>query len=864
MKTIFARLILLTALASAPICACAEENSASVAKISPIVTRFLKANCVRCHGPKDQNADIRLDTMPGTIPDGTIALQWQDILDVLNLGQMPPEGEPRPPKDDETSAIEALTANLLEARKRLTDTGGHIVIRRLNRRQYSRTIDDLFGMPVDQSRLPQDAVVDGFDTLGQAQNFSSLSLETYLELGRGVLDKAYDFRAISRAKLHHAVEQSESRISREIREEIPRLEQKAEGFKKSIAEGRKDRIVAREIKLMEAEFSRDYLNRKETQTGALVPFKGLSPFAWSSVNGGVRPGTYRVRVRCGIAADKAVDNFFMKVVRGQYRSKSPDSIDYFHITGTTGKPQTVEFTMEVDHLRSNRLQFSRRDVKPQRLERYADVRDYKFKYPQIAWLEDDERPDLWIDKIEIDGPLPRSEPTLSAKSLFDNKEPKELDEPAARKIIERFAYEAFRHVKPDAEYIDRLTKIYATSRQRDAKPIDALKDAFAVVLASPQFLFLEEPVAETEPDKPRRLSDRELAVRLSYFLWSAPPDQELYRLVEKGTLHEPDVLAGQVNRLLDSPRSEIFVETFASQWLELERLNSIDPEATSSDSYDDAVQRHSLREVFETLRALLNEDRPVSDLLDCRYVVVNALLAEFYGLVGVTGDEFRTVPLPVDSPRGGLLGQSAILTLTGTGVRTSPVERGAYVLRKLLHRPPPPAPANVPMLDEETVGQRSIRDTLTIHQSAPQCASCHRRIDPLGFALENFDPVGKWRTNVWSEVPSLSEKEEKKSKQEPALPKPIEFSIETAGLMPDGKRGFEGPIELKRRILEDRESFLRGLTEAIMTYGLGRSLTFSDQPRVDRIVASTVQQQYRLRTLIQEIVRSDAFTMRSP
>ncbi len=498
--------------------ASAEDQNIAAATISPSVTQFLKTHCVRCHGPEAQNADVRLDTMPNTIPDGTVALQWQDVLDVLNLGQMPPEEEPQPPKDAETNAIETLTANLLEARKRLTDTGGHVVIRRLNRRQYARTIDSLFGVPVDVMMLPEDATVDGFDTLGQAQNFSSLHLERYLEIGRQVLDQAYDFKAIGRYKPYHRVEQSEERISREMREEIVRLEEKIGKYTQSIAEGRKTNVQRRAITQMEVELSRNYLARPETQDGTLIPFRGMSPYAWTSFNGNAQAGTYRVRVRCGVAADRPAGNFFMKVVRGQFRSKVPDAIDYYQITGTVADPQTVEFTVDVDHMRSNRLEFSRRDIRPPRLERYSEIRDFIFKYPLVAVFEDDERPDLWIDSIELDGPLPRSEPTLSAESMFDGKEPTELDEPAARKIIERFAFEAFRHETPDAGYIDHLTKIFSTSLQRGAQPIDALKDALVVVLATPRFLFLEEPNPELK--KARPLTDRELAVRLSYFLWS--------------------------------------------------------------------------------------------------------------------------------------------------------------------------------------------------------------------------------------------------------------------------------------------------------------------------------------------------------
>jgi hypothetical protein len=228
-------------------------------------------------------------------------------------------------------------------------------------------------------------------------------------------------------------------------------------------------------------------------------------------------------------------------------------------------------------------------------------------------------------------------------------------------------------------------------------------------------------------------------------------------------------------------------------------------------------------------------------MIDADYVVVNSLLADFYGIPDVHGDHYREVSLPADSPRGGLLGQSAILALTGTGERTSPVERGAFVLRKLLNRPPPPAPANVPMLEEASLGNRSIRETLRVHMTKPQCSSCHRRIDPLGFGLENFDPVGLWRETVLS------------------ADKTRRFPIEPAGVMPDGEREFSTPREMKALMMSDRDEFLTGLTEAIMTYGIGRKVGYADEVEVERIVAATADQGYGLRTLLHEIVKSKPF-----
>ena len=216
-------------------------------------------------------------------------------------------------------------------------------------------------------------------------------------------------------------------------------------------------------------------------------------------------------------------------------------------------------------------------------------------------------------------------------------------------------------------------------------------------------------------------------------------------------------------------------------------------------------------------------------------------MADFYGMDGVRGDAFQKVNLPSDSVRGGLLGQSAILTLTGTGERTSPVERGVFVLRKLLDRPPPPAPANVPMLDEESIGTRSIRDTLAMHKSSAQCNSCHRRIDPLGFGLENFDPVGLWRKTVPSTDGSVS------------------FDIDPSGVMPDGKRTFANLHEMKQHLATERDELLTGLTEALMTYALGRTIAFSDHDIIDNVTRETAHDDYRLKTLVRKIVESKPF-----
>ncbi len=811
--------------------------------VSPTVTRFVQSHCVRCHGPQKQKGSVRLDTLPAAIADPTTALRYQDVLDALNLSEMPPEDEPQPSKQELADVLEALTGNLTDARKRLTDTGGQVVLRRLNKREYSRTIEALFGVPVDTSLLPDDGTVDGFDTLGQAHGFSSLHLERYLALGRQVLDHVIVTgerrRKTQLVKQHTEIE---TQVARRFGDETPRIDKRLSQAKGKLASGGGNR-AERELQLAIAEAERGlvdaYEARAETATGALVPFRGLNFSAWTTIGHKPAPGRYRVRVRCGAAADAPADGLFLKVIRGEFRAQVADDVTCYQVTGPVAAPQVIEFDVDIDHVLSNRLTFERRDDRMPVLPQFAKARDYYYNNPAVGRFLDDKRPDLWIDWVEVEGPLARPAAPLSAAALFGGREPKALKDDEARSVVERFAFEAFRRQRPDPQYVNRLMGIYQSARAHGATPDVAIKDTLVAVLASPRFLYLYEPQPEGQP--PRPLDDRELAVRLAYFLWSAPPDDEIYRLAAEGKLRDPAALAQQVDRMIRDERAAHFVETFTTQWLELERLARVKPDATPTERYDDAVQRESRREVYAFFQTLLRENLPISNLLGSDFAVVNALMARFYDLPGVEGDAFRKVPLPKDSVRGGLLGQSAILTLTGTGERTSPVERGVYVLRKLLHRPPPPAPANVPMLDEKGVGARSIRDTLAAHMNSAQCNSCHRRIDPLGFAMENFDPVGRWRTEVVSTDGTAK------------------FPIDPAGVMPDGERQFASFAEMRRHLASDRDALLGGLTEALMTYAVGRTVGFTDEELVHQIVNDTARDGYGLRTLIQNVVRSKAF-----
>jgi hypothetical protein len=380
------------------------------------------------------------------------------------------------------------------------------------------------------------------------------------------------------------------------------------------------------------------------------------------------------------------------------------------------------------------------------------------------------------------------------------------------------------------------------------------------VLSSPRFLYLSENGpgfgSDEKPDvvpKPRALTPPELATRLAYFLWSAPPDDALLGLAQSGDLMKPDVLAREVDRMIASPKADDFVSGFVHQWLGMDRLDFFQFDTKQFRDFDESAKAAARREVYETFAHLLRSNGSARDLLKCDYVLVNGLLATYYGIEGVSGDEFRKVALPKDSPRGGLLGMAAILAMGSNGERTSPVERGAWVLRKLLHDPPPPAPPNIPQITRLNGKPLTTRERLLAHQEEPQCASCHRAIDPIGFGLENFNTAGKWRT-------------EDSFQAVDATGRPAKNGLKTWTIDP-GAAFYKGPafrdyFELREIIAAKPEKFARGLTEALIQYALGRPFGFTDEDLAAGIVQRSQNKDFALREFIVALVSSRAFQIK--
>ena len=558
------------------------------------------------------------------------------------------------------------------------------------------------------------------------------------------------------------------------------------------------------------------------------------PYSWKS-------GDYIFRVRVAAARDSRPEQRFLEV---GLHPRNGKVLATFEITGTIDDPQIVEmpFTLTREQVDAgDRTLWIREkgawDNNDEGIRKRQEAIKHNGIGPELA---------LWIDWMEIERaseaakPMP---PGLAALDLPLNDTAQAPSGAEVQSAFTRFATVAFRGHEPLDRYIQRLISIYDTHLESGATSTSALKDTLSIVLASPMFLYLAEPAVDGQS---RTLTDLELATRLSYYLWSAPPDDMLLELARSGELSKPSVLVDQTTRLLDDPRASEFVHGFLDQWLGMERFEFFEVNRPQYPRFDDSTRLAAKNEVYETFAHILRHNAPVSDLLKADYVVIDPVLAYFYGIeesqdsAGIRQQQdpvspldeeparvsgFRKVPVPADSPRGGLLGMAAINFMGGNGEHTSPVERGVWVLRKLLNDSPPPAPANVPQIARLAGKVLTTRERLQAHQEEAQCASCHRKIDPIGFGLENFDAVGQWRTEDTYQVKDENGKPIKGASKT--------WTIQASATLHAGPT-FQNYFELRDIIASKSDEFAAGFSVALIEYALGRPVSASVMSRLSR------------------------------
>jgi hypothetical protein len=715
---------------------------------------------------------------------------WEKVIRKLRGGMMPPQGRPRPSNDDAYKLISYLETSLDRASSNKLNPG-RAAIHRLNRTEYGNAIRDLLGLDVDVTDLlPADDESNGFDNIADVLKLSPSLLEQYLAASRKISSLAVGDPAQT------AVTQ--------VYRTAPDLAQDehVEGLPLG------------------------------TRGGLLIhhnfPLDGLYDFRvflLRNIVGYMKGLEWPHQLEITVDGERV----FIAPVGGEEDNKMSDA--NFAAAGDTIDARLKSrisvkagpHDVGVAFLRKNSAEYD------EPLEPHT--RDHDLQNMNGTPL---------IEHVDITGPFEAAGPgdTPSRRRIFACRPANTADESAcAKKILSSIARRAYRQPVSDAD-VDVVMKFYDSGR-KNGNFESGIENALAFVLTAPKFLFRTEtdPPSVT-PGSIYKVGDLELASRLSFFLWSSLPDDELLNVASQGKLKDPAVLDQQVKRMLTDPKSQALIRNFAGQWLFLRNLQSSKPDGHEYPNFDDNLRQAFRRETELFFESILRENRSVLDLLNANYTFVNERLAKHYGIPNIYGTQFRRVIL-TDQTRMGLLGQGSILTVTSYPNRTSPVLRGKWILENIMGTPPPPPPPNVPPLKENEDGSKpkSVRELMEEHRKNPACAGCHAVMDPLGFSLENFDGVGEWRTKDQS------------------------GPVDASGQLADGTK-VEGPVTLRQALNKHPEQFAGTVTEKLMTYALGRGLEYYDMPVVRGIVHDSAKNDYKLTSLIIGIVKSTPFQMR--
>ncbi len=787
------------------------------------VRPLVRESCVRCHGVRTVTP-LNLVDLDDDLSDPQTFKTWEKVYERLERGEMPPAEAPRPDAASVDSALrslgQALSAASLAARGEQRGP-----LRRLTRLEYAHTVSDLLGVDPEigaelSMTLPAEADSGGFDTVAANQSMSPLHVRSYLAAADEVLDAALVTGPpppVERYEIDYATSERLYRHSQAI------------ALGQGMARQLDDAYVAF------FDYGATFTFHSESE-GVSIPY----------------PGRYRVSVEA--YRYQAETPVALKIYRGMKAGIAAtlnDLIGWFDLTDD--ETVTVEVTpfLRPGHLIGIAPADADGDDDPA-----LDFEDRSKGYYEV--LKTYEGEGIAFKGMTIEGPLLDSWPPPSTRQLlpgvgFDQDGYVQLSKVPFDHVVDAvsaFAPRAFRRPVDD----DEVMTYAALARPvlEAGRPfIEAVRVPLRAMLSAPSFLYLSGESASP------RLDDIELASRLSYFLWRSHPDRQLLELSADGRLGEPAVLRDEVDRMLDDPRSRRFVDDFLGQAFRLYEMTATNPDPGLYPEFDDRLGQAMLAETQLFLSELIAEDLSTSNLIDADFTFVNRPLAEHYGLPGILGTRMRKVALPLDSPRGGLLGQASVLKITANGTNTSPIPRGNFVLTNLLGRPAPPPPAEVGALEPDTRGTTTIREQLDAHRKSPTCANCHRMIDPPGFALESFDPIGGFRSNY-----RLSGGQKDYGSfivRNPYLEGP---AVDPSGVTPGGE-SFDGFEDYKRHLLDtELDGVARHLVSQLIVFSTGADTAFADRVGVDAILSAERGDGYPVRSLIHRIVASDLFRQR--
>ena len=778
---------------------------------APIQT-FLQKYCVECHGEKVAKSDLTLHvykTADLVLKDRKI---WEDVIDRVEGGEMPPKKKARPAEADQAAFLASVKAIFEYADATAKPDPGHVTVRRLNRTEYNNTIRDLIGVDFEPAEdFPSDDIGHGFDNMGDVLSISPILMERYLAAAETIMQRA-------------------------IIVDPPKPPPHRQSAKNLEPAGRN---------VPQTRF------RPLTRGNLNTPFRlGLDgAYVLRTRVFGLNGGTEGVKAAWTVdgkqiatidvpatATEKAPATFEqpLNLEAGEHRFAitllNPTEID----------PKKVEAEMKKAAAAENKP-VKPADGKP------GDVKDVKPVDPKdVKKPEPDPKRTINVEFIELTGP---SDPRPMTQRRLLAADPKLSPKDQTREILARFLSKAYRRTPTPVE-VNRLVKLVDQAVLRGEKRDAGIQLAMQAALVSPKFLFRVELDDRPDSADPHAIDEFQLASRLSYFIWSSMPDDELFELAGKKQLTAN--LDAQVKRMLKDPKAQSLVDNFAMQWLQLKRLKSFSPDTRMFPAFDDRLRQSMQKETELFFAAVMKEDRSILDLIDADFTFLDRNLAQLYGIADTAGNrvgqktvrpggkqfnrgEFARVSL-ADRQRGGILTQASVLTVTSNPTRTSPVKRGRFILDQILGTPPPP---DVPQLseDKQATLSGSLRQRMEQHRANPACAQCHARMDPIGFAFENFDAIGAFREKDGG------------------------FVIDPSGTLTDGT-SFSGVEQLKTMLKEKKRLFARCLTEKMLTYALGRGVEYYDKRAVNSICNALDKNDYKFSTLVIEITKSDPFRLR--
>lgn len=841
---------------------------------------FLEEHCFDCHDADTHKAGLDLTALKFDPSSGTNFSRWVRVVDRVNNGEMPPRKKPRPELAELAAFTGSLSNALAGAERERIAREGRAMRRRLNRYEYENALRDLLHAPWLQVRdsLPEDGERDRFNKVGDALDVSHVQMARYLSAADYALRQAM----------------------------APQAQRPAPARR---------RFYARDQGSYTGPMKYTVFNTApERATFPVLGFQGQpdvragkAPLTVGSTNPELRELEGVGVVASAYEPIEPKFNQFRAPAPGHYKLRfnaysvwvGPGHGKQWYIPdldnisrGHRDEPVTITAETPPRLLR----QLGDFDAAPEpgvheldtwllagELIRPDAGRLFRSRPGPARWqnplAEKDGQPGVVFRWLEVEGPLYDEWPPASHKLLFGDLPIRDRASVAltsdgsrtnrsrrfkpmpgvevvsahpmadAELLLRGFLKQAYRQPTNPSE-VKRFLPVVRTALKEGNSFTDAMIAAYTAVLCSPEFLYLDE--------KPGRLDDYALASRLAFFLWNSPPDDELWRCAERGELHQPAVLKAQTDRLLADAKSRRFVEAFLDYWLDLRKMDGTSPDATLYSDYylDDLLTESALEESRSYFQELVKNDLPARDIVASDFSMLNERLAAHYGLPPVQGVALRRVALPPDSPRGGLMTQAAVLKVTSNGTTTSPVVRGAWIMERILGQKPPPPPPSVPALEPDIRGAVTIRQQLDRHRTQENCKACHAKIDPAGFALENFDVMGGWRERYRSEAEGELAQGIAKSGQRFAFH--YGLPVDASGELPDGRQ-FHDIRQFKQLLLANETQLARNLVKQLVVYATGASIGFADRAPIEQILARSRGRQFGVRTLIEEVVQSELF-----